>query len=58
MYPLALGIAVLGGAAASAGILPSRIVGLSVLAAVSVSQACIGFELYGNHRQAAFAVNG
>jgi len=53
-----LGIAVLGGAAASAGILPSRIVGLSVLGVVSISQALIGFELSRTHKQAAFAVNG
>ena len=58
MYLLMLGIAVLGGAAASAGILPSRIVGLSVLGAVSISQALIGCELSRSHRQAAFAVNG
>jgi len=57
MYPIALGIAVLGGAAASGGILPSRVVGLSVLGAVSISQALVGFELSRNHRQAAFAVN-
>jgi hypothetical protein len=58
MYPIALGIAVVGGPAASAGFLPSRIVGLSVLAAVSISQVLIGFELSRNHRHAAFAVSG
>jgi len=58
MYLLMLGIAVLGGAAASAGILTSRIVGLSVLGVVSISQALIGFELSRTHKQAAFAVNG
>jgi len=58
MYLLMVGIAVLGGAAASAGILPSRIVGLSVLGAVSISQMLIGFELSRNHKQATFAMNG
>ena len=58
MYLIALGIALAGGAAASAGILPSRVVGLSVLGAVSVSQALIGFELFRVHRTAALAVNG
>ena len=58
MYLVALGIAVLGGAAASTGLLPSRVVGLSVLGAVSVSQALIGFEWSRDHRQTAFAVNG
>jgi hypothetical protein len=58
MYLVALGIAVAGGAAASAGMFPSRIVGLSVLGAVSVSQALIGFELSRSRRQAAVAVNG
>jgi hypothetical protein len=58
MYPLMLGIAVLGGAAASARILPFKIVGLLVLGAVSFSQALIGFELSRSRRQAAIAVNG
>ena len=58
LYPMALGIAVVGGAAASAGILPSRVVGLSVLGAVSISQVLIGFELSRSRRHAAFAVNG
>jgi hypothetical protein len=57
MYLLMLAIAVVGGAAASAGLLPSRIVGLSVLGAVSISQVLIGFELSRNHRRAAFSVN-
>lgn len=44
-YLVALGIALAGGAAASAGIVSSRAVGLSVLAAVSFAQAILGAEL-------------
>jgi hypothetical protein len=46
VYLIALGIALPGAAAASAGIISSRAVGLLVLAAVSMAQSCLGFELW------------
>jgi hypothetical protein len=45
LYPIALGIALVGGAAAYRGIISSRAVGLSVLAAVCMAQAWLGMEL-------------
>jgi len=45
IYLAALGVAAAGAAAASSGIISSRAVGLSVLAAVSISQAALGLEL-------------
>ena len=44
-YLVVLGIALAGGAAAFAGIVSQRVVGLSVLAAVSLAQAILGVEL-------------
>ena len=44
-YATALGVAVAGAAAASSGIVPQRAVGLSVLAAISMAQICVGLEL-------------
>jgi len=58
MYLIAVGVAVVGGAAASRGLIASRVVGLSVLAAVSISQALLGLELSREHTRAALAVNG
>jgi len=52
MYLIAVGIAVVGGAVASRGFIASRLVGLSVLAAVSISQALLGLELSRDHGRA------
>lgn len=57
LYLVAVGVAVVGGAAASRGLIASRAVGLSVLAAVSISQALLGLELSREHTRAALAAN-
>jgi hypothetical protein len=57
MYLIVLGVALVGGAAASRGLIASRIVGLSGLAAVSISQGLLGFELYRGQRPTALAAN-
>jgi|SRR5215467_1821297 len=51
IYLAALGVAAAGAAAASDGIISSRAVGLSVLAAVSMAQAALGLELAGRGRE-------
>jgi len=58
MYLIAVGVAGVGGAAASRGLIAPRVVGLLVLAAVAISQALLGLELFRVHRPAALAVNG
>lgn len=45
LYLMSLGVALAGAAAASGGVISSRVVGLSVLGAVSMAQASVGFEL-------------
>lgn len=45
MYLVALAIAAAGGAAVVGGMLSGRVVGLSVLGAVSMAQACVGAQL-------------
>ena len=54
-YLIALGVALAGGATASSGLISSRVVGLSVLGAVSAAQVLVGFELFRAHRPGALA---
>lgn len=58
MYLLAVAVAAVGGSAASRGLIAPRVVGLSVLAAVSISQVLLGLELSRIQRPAALAVSG
>jgi hypothetical protein len=55
IYLVALGIAIVGGVAASTGSLSARAVGLAVLGAISIAQACLGVELFRAHEGASFA---
>ena len=58
MYLIAVAVAAVGGPAASHGLIAPRVVGLLVLAAVSISQVLLGLELSRIQRPAALAVNG
>jgi len=55
IYLIAVGIAVLGGAAASCGIVSGREVGLRVLGTISIAQACLGLELWRTHERMTLA---
>lgn len=51
IYLISLGIALVGGSAASRGAISSRAIGLTVLGAVSIAQAYLGFELCRIHER-------
>jgi hypothetical protein len=58
MYPIALEVALVGGAAASGGFISSRVVGLALLGIVSFAQVSLGLELARTRERAALATNG
>jgi hypothetical protein len=58
MFFMAVGIALAGGPASSSSYISARAVGLSVLAAVTMAQACIGLELFRHKAALAHAAAG